>query len=352
MKIDIHGHFVDPHYLDDLQRVMTLEVEKTADGKTLMRHNGYTLAWTRPDMFDMDYRLRDMDQKGIDMRVITVSTPGVYPWHGDAQVRMARHVNDMLARDCRAHPDRFIGFASLPLHDVEASLAEIDRATAELGMKGVAIGSNIGGPPLNDARFEPLWAKLDAMRLPVFEHPMFPRDTSEMGEFELPLRVGLIFDTTLVAARLSVRALPELPLHHGAHRRRHHLDVRAARQRLSAVSRLPQVHQQAAERVRQAALLRHVLLRRGRVDARCRLGRAVADPVRHRRSLHRGGYQARDAAADHGRRQGRNPRRQRDADARPRARARQAVIPRGPRYEHLPSCAFDILAACRWQSLP
>jgi aminocarboxymuconate-semialdehyde decarboxylase len=40
------------------------------------------------------------------------------------------------------------------------------------------------------------------MRLPVFEHPMFPKDTSEMGEFELPLRVGLIFDTTLVAARL------------------------------------------------------------------------------------------------------------------------------------------------------
>ena len=106
MKIDIHGHFVDPHYLDELQhRVMALEIEKTADGKTLMRHNGYTLAWTRPDMFDMDHRLRDMDQKGIDMRVLTVSTPGVYPWRGDAQVRITRHVNDMLAKDCRAHPD-------------------------------------------------------------------------------------------------------------------------------------------------------------------------------------------------------------------------------------------------------
>jgi hypothetical protein len=40
MKIDIHGHFVDPHYLDELQRVMALEIEKTSDGKTLMRHNG------------------------------------------------------------------------------------------------------------------------------------------------------------------------------------------------------------------------------------------------------------------------------------------------------------------------
>src|SRR5215813_14485810 len=114
-----------------------------------MRHIGYTLALTRPHMFDMNHRLRDMDQKGIDTRVLTVSTPSVYPWTGDAQVRITRHVNDMLAKDCRAHPDRFIGFASLPLHDIDASLAEIDRATAELGMKGVAIGSHVENLPLN-----------------------------------------------------------------------------------------------------------------------------------------------------------------------------------------------------------
>ena len=44
MKIDIHGHFVDPHYLDELKRVMRLDIEQTPDGKTLMRHDGYTLA--------------------------------------------------------------------------------------------------------------------------------------------------------------------------------------------------------------------------------------------------------------------------------------------------------------------
>jgi aminocarboxymuconate-semialdehyde decarboxylase len=202
MVIDIHAHFVDLPYLEGLQKLLGLAVEHTGDGKTLMRHNGATLVWSRPDMFDVDHRLRDMDEKGIDLRVLSVSTPNVYPWTGVKQVRMARHVNDALARYCRAHPDRFIGLASLPLHDVEASLAEIDRTTGELGMKGFAIGSNIGGPPLNHPRFEPLWAKINTLRLPVFEHPMFPRDTSEMGEFELPLRVGLVFDTTLVAARL------------------------------------------------------------------------------------------------------------------------------------------------------
>jgi len=202
LTIDIHAHFVDRRYLDDLIRVMRLDSEPTADGKTLLRERGATIAWTRPDMFSVEHRLTDMAQKNIDMRVISVSAPNVYPWPATEQVEIARHVNDALARYCRAYPKKFIGLASLPLGNVEASLREIDRAVNELGLKGVAIGSNIGGIALNDARFEPLWAKINALRLPVVEHPSFPRDTSDMGEFELPLRVGLMFDTTLMAARM------------------------------------------------------------------------------------------------------------------------------------------------------
>jgi aminocarboxymuconate-semialdehyde decarboxylase len=200
--IDIHAHYVDRRYLDDLTRVMRLDVETTADGKTLLRERGATLAWTRPDMFSLPHRLADMAQKSIDMRVLSVSTPNVYPFPAAEQVEIARHVNDALARYCAAEPKKFLGLASLPLADVEASLREIDRAVNELGLHGVAIGSNIGGVPLNDARFEPLWAKINALKLPVVEHPVFPRDTSDMGEFELPLRVGLMFDTTLMAARM------------------------------------------------------------------------------------------------------------------------------------------------------
>ncbi len=202
MKVDIHAHQVDRRYLEELQALLRLEPERTADGKTLLRQHGYTLAWSRPDMFDVDHRLREMDRKGIDVRALSLSTPNVYPWSGEAQIRITRYVNDELAKLCRTHPDRFVGLASLPLHDVAAALAEIDRTTGELGMKGLVIGSNIGGPPLNDQRFEPLWARINALKLPVFEHPMFPKDTSDMGEFELPLRVGMMFDTTLVAARL------------------------------------------------------------------------------------------------------------------------------------------------------
>jgi aminocarboxymuconate-semialdehyde decarboxylase len=202
MIVDIHAHIVDQSYTDQLVATCGLEREDTGDGKSLFRHNGFTVAWSRPDMFDIESRVADMDRKGIDMRVLSLSTPNVYPFPAGTKQRVTVEINDALARICRAHPTRFVGLGSLPLPDVPASLAELDRCVNELGMKGVIIGSNVGGPPLNDPVFEPLWARINALRLPVFEHPMFPRDTSDLGEFELPLRVGLIADTTLVATRL------------------------------------------------------------------------------------------------------------------------------------------------------
>jgi aminocarboxymuconate-semialdehyde decarboxylase len=167
-------------YVEELRALLNLEPEKTEDGKTLLSYRGFTVVWSREDMFDIDHRLREMDRKRIDLRVLSLSTPSVYPFHGAKQIAVTRASNDALARVCKLHPDRFIGLASLPLDNVEAALAELERALA-LGLKGAAIGSNIDGVALNDARFEPLWARLDALRLPVFEHPMFPRDTSDLN---------------------------------------------------------------------------------------------------------------------------------------------------------------------------
>lgn len=85
--IDIHAHYVDRRYLDDLTRVMRLDVETTADGKTLLRERGATLAWTRPDMFSVEHRLADMAEKSIDMRVLSVSAPNVYPFSPPSRSR-------------------------------------------------------------------------------------------------------------------------------------------------------------------------------------------------------------------------------------------------------------------------
>jgi aminocarboxymuconate-semialdehyde decarboxylase len=202
MNIDFHSHVVDADYLDELIKVMRLDEAPTDDGKRLYKHQGNTVAWIKPEMFDIDARVREMDEKGIDIRVISLSTPSVYVWPRERQAAVARKINDAVARICRAHPDRFIGMASLPLLDTEASLVELDRCIQELGMKGAAIGSNIDGIQLDDAQLEPLWARIDRDRLPVFEHPMFPKQLQGFEGFELPLRLGFVFDTTLSATRL------------------------------------------------------------------------------------------------------------------------------------------------------
>ena len=200
MKIDIHSHIVERRYVDALVADLSLQAEKTSAGQTLFRRDGYTFLWERPDMFDIDGRLRKMDEQGIDMRVLSLSTPNVYEWKGARQVEMTRFMNDATAALVRRHPDRFAGLASLPLDDVPASLRELERVP-ELGLCGVAIGSNVAGMPINDPRFEPVWARIDALRMPVFEHPMFPANTAK-EEFEMPLRIGFVFDTTAAAARL------------------------------------------------------------------------------------------------------------------------------------------------------
>jgi aminocarboxymuconate-semialdehyde decarboxylase len=201
VKIDIHAHILDRRYVEALARDLGLETERTSAGQTLLRRNGYTFLWHREPMFDLDARLRAMDEQGVDVRVLSLSTPNVYEWRGERQVAMARYMNELTAAAVRRHPDRFAGLASLPLGDVDASLLEMERATGELGLRGLAIGSNIAGVPLSDRRFEPVWARIDALRLPVFEHPMFPPGTAK-EEFEMPLRIGFVFDTTAAAARL------------------------------------------------------------------------------------------------------------------------------------------------------
>ena len=85
MKIDIHAHIVERRYVDALVKDLALEPQQTPSGQTLYRRNGYTFLWERPDMYDIDARLRKMDAQGVDMRVLSLSTPNVYEWQGARQ---------------------------------------------------------------------------------------------------------------------------------------------------------------------------------------------------------------------------------------------------------------------------
>ncbi len=202
MKIDVHAHTADRGYLDELTALHGLTAIPGDNGQTLLRKGQTSYTWYRESFFDIEARIRLMDEKGIDIRILSLSTPSVYDWPAEEQKRVARASNDTLAGVCAAHPDRFRGVAALPLADVAASIAEMKRCLDELGLAGIAIGSNIGGKPLNHPDYEPFWAEVNRRRVPVIEHPMFPLGAEHLNEFELPLRVGFVYDTTTAVTRM------------------------------------------------------------------------------------------------------------------------------------------------------
>src|SRR4029079_17236045 len=83
----------------------------------------------------------------------------------------------------KRNPDRVRGFATLPLADVDASLAELERIKDAPGVVGVGVGSNFDGVALDDRRLEPVWARIDALGLPVSEHPMLPPFADHLPDY-------------------------------------------------------------------------------------------------------------------------------------------------------------------------
>jgi uncharacterized protein len=124
---------------------------------------------------DLDtVRLQDMDTSGIDLQVISDVGSVVAPRPGDEGVQLAREANDQLAQACAAHPDRFAGFATLPMTKPEAAADELERAVRLLGLKGPMIHGMTNGRFLDDPAFLPVLERAAAFSVPIYLHPAFP----------------------------------------------------------------------------------------------------------------------------------------------------------------------------------
>ena len=160
MKIDIYCHFLTPKYFQALKK-------KAKPGFNFQRESD------NPANVDLDVRLRLLDRYRDVVEVLSMSQPPLESICSPTDaVELAKIGNDELAELCVKHPDKFVGaVACLPLNDMEAALAEVDRAITQLRFKGVQIYSNINGDTLDNPRFRPLWEKMVKYDLPVWIHP-------------------------------------------------------------------------------------------------------------------------------------------------------------------------------------
>ena len=154
-RIDVHHHILPPDYV--------AAVGDERIGPLILA--GRTPEWT-PRM-----SVEAMDRNGIATAVTSISAPGL--WFGDdaESVRLARMCNEYAASIRRDHPGRFGVFASLPLPDVDASLAEIEYALDTLGADGIGLLTSYGDRYPGDPAFAPVFDELDRRGAVVYFHP-------------------------------------------------------------------------------------------------------------------------------------------------------------------------------------
>ncbi len=119
-------------------------------------------------------RLKDMDAGGIDFQVISHGVAGMGTVSADESVRLAKQANDQLAAAVAAHPDRFAGFATLPMSEPEAATDELERAVRQLGFKGTMINGTTNGRFLDEPSFLPILERAVALDVPIYIHPGVP----------------------------------------------------------------------------------------------------------------------------------------------------------------------------------
>ena len=119
-------------------------------------------------------RLREMDDAGIDLQVLSHAAPATQRLEPALAVRVARAANDRLAETVRAHPTRFAAFAALPTPDPQAAAEELERAVTRLGFKGAMVHGLTNGVFLDDARFHPIFERAQALDVPIYVHPAVP----------------------------------------------------------------------------------------------------------------------------------------------------------------------------------
>lgn len=183
-RIDVHHHVSPPGFIAKIVALKT--------GQTPL------IDWVPQQSIE------DMDRGGVQTAVLSVSEPGV--WYGDnaAARRLARSCNEYTARVVADHPGRFGSFASVPLPDIEGSLAEVAYSLDVLHAQGICLLTSYAGKYLGHPAFDPVLAELDRRGTTVFVHPVRPSCCRGALEQVPATIIEMPTDTTRAVANLMV----------------------------------------------------------------------------------------------------------------------------------------------------
>lgn len=205
LTIDVHTHVKVPKAVE----VGMTQFSPELDPRSLYSSeetNALNRAYHRSvdDRFtDPDTRLGDMDTMGVDIQAIALAPPEYFYWLEEQRaLEVAQLQNDQIAAIARGQPDRFRGIGTLPLAHPEAAVAEAERLHGTLGMRGIEIGTDVGGTDLDHPKFEPVWEALADLGIVVILHPAGFPEGQRLTDYYLVNVIGLPLSSTLAVTRL------------------------------------------------------------------------------------------------------------------------------------------------------
>jgi len=207
--IDVHAHVVLEGVLGCAGHYGP-ELGTGPEGRPRFRVGDYVLDgvnYRNSPFMDVNLRLALNDRLGIDLQVLSPN-PITYFHHIEADIAagFCRWHNDEMAAIVAAHPDRFRGFAQLPMQDIDAAVVELRRAVTDLGLVGAYIGTDFG-TTFDDPRLDALWETAVELDVPVFIHPApagidGPLRDPRIRNFDLDLSLGFLYEETIAVTHL------------------------------------------------------------------------------------------------------------------------------------------------------
>jgi aminocarboxymuconate-semialdehyde decarboxylase len=211
MNIDLHSHFFP---IDALQKPGKYENR----APKIVLDNGRLSVTSqigfRPGLaagaYDPAERIKALDRMSIDMQAISPSPILLFYWEEPAvAAHFSRKQNGAIQEIVRKHPDRFVGFGSVPLQSIDDSI-EIAREAKSLGLKGLEIGSAVGDKPLDHVSFEPFFDAAEELDLLLFVHPLEGGlDSDDPLSPILGNVLQFTFRTTMMVERMILKGMFE-----------------------------------------------------------------------------------------------------------------------------------------------
>lgn len=208
LTIDIHTHYLAASLVKALERRTELPRISEGPNGSQIEYGEGNIHPVLTSMGDIDLRLREMDEQGIDVALLSINIPGVDWFPAADGPSVAREVNDELVDVVNGHPNRFAAFATLPLQSPEAAASELERVMAS-GFCGAMIYSNVAGGPLDDPRLRVVFDTAARLGAPILIHPTYPLTASTVDAYALIPTLGFMFDTTTAAVRLVLDGVYE-----------------------------------------------------------------------------------------------------------------------------------------------